>query len=409
MKFHGLLMIIFVCGTVFGEEKVSEPEYAQRGWSTVALGGILPTAEQLKQMHQSSYILRSVNNKLEKVEVEKISLPLDPCGHTQRLGLFVGPDKAIYATQCSLMSKSSDGGKTWTHLRRKVDKNEMPNDHFMNFRVLPDGTWIQARDIKKQGIVFYVSNDEGQVWTQVTRINKQFNNSRLLIGDMEVFPNGDLGVPLTNVIFKDKKSENDIVPWESVKSLFCLSTDGGRSFSNTRIIGEWGHEINVSKLSSGRLLAVIRYQRPLLPTDPSNIFVLTGSKRFNQPFPYKHLFLADSTDNGKSWSPLRQLTTESGQCHGQAVGLANGRVVVSYDHRYPRVMAGARAVVSDDEGQTWRDEVYYLSNGMVGGFARTITLDGIEMITLTGTSDLVNYDSSIGASYFSLIRWRLAN
>ena len=46
---------------------------------------------------------------------------------------------------------------------------------------------------------------------------------------------------------------------------------------------------------------------------------------------------------------------------------------------------------------------------MVGGFARTITLDGIEMITLTGTSDLVNYDSSIGASYFSLIRWRLAN
>ena len=72
-------------------------------------------------------------------------------------------------------------------------------------------------------------------------------------------------------------------------------------------------------------------------------------------------------------------------------------------------MAGARAVVSDDEGQTWRDEVYYLSNGMVGGFARTITLDGIEMITLTGTSDLVNYDSSIGASYFSLIRWRLAN
>ena len=110
MKFHGLLMIIFVCGTVFGEEKVSEPEYAQRGWSTVALGGILPTAEQLKQMHQSSYILRSVNNKLEKVEVEKISLPLDPCGHTQRVGLFVGPDKAIYATQCSLMSVS------YTHL-----------------------------------------------------------------------------------------------------------------------------------------------------------------------------------------------------------------------------------------------------------------------------------------------------
>ena len=214
--------------------------------------------------------------------------------------------------------------------------------------------------------------------------------------------------PVTAVYRKEEEDGSDM-NWKAVKSLFYRSTDNGKTFLVPSIIGEWGHELNLSELPSGRLLAVIRYQRPRLPSDPANILVLTGAQRHNHSFPYKHVFVADSTDGGKSWSPIRQLTTECGQCHGQGVGLSQGRVVVVYDHRYPRQMAGARAVVSDDEGKSWRDEVYYLSNAVVAGFARTITLDGHQMLTLTGTysGEIRGWESSTGASHFSVISWRL--
>ena len=117
----------------------------------------------------------------------------------------------------------------------------------------------------------------------------------------------------------------------------------------------------MAELHSGRLLAVIRYQRPQLPTDPSNVMDITGAKKvwesiahsdWGLPFPFKHVFVADSMDGGDNWSPMRQVTTEFEQCHAAGVGLRNGRVVVGHDHCYPRSMSGARGVVSDDEGQT---------------------------------------------------------
>jgi hypothetical protein len=73
-------------------------------------------------------------------------------------------------------------------------------------------------------------------------------------------------------------------------------------------------------------------------------------------------------------------------------------------------MSSARAVVSDDEGQTWRDEVYYLSNGHAAGFARTISLDGEEMLTLTGSyygENKLKWHDLTGNTRFHIIRWRL--
>ena len=41
-------LIVYAANLVFAQEEIPPPQYAQRGWSTVALGGVLPTAEQLK-------------------------------------------------------------------------------------------------------------------------------------------------------------------------------------------------------------------------------------------------------------------------------------------------------------------------------------------------------------------------
>ena len=117
------------------------------------------------------------------------SLPLDPVGHTQRLELFIAPDGIIYAAQCSILSRSSDG-RSWTHLHRLVSAGKpnepppLPDDHFLNFRVLPSGEWIRARTDNENGaprdtasaplspseISISVSTDEGNSWEEVSRI-----------------------------------------------------------------------------------------------------------------------------------------------------------------------------------------------------------------------------------------------
>lgn len=389
-------------------KKAPAPEYAQRGWQTVALGGVLPSVEQLQDMQKSDYVLRGADSKLTKVKAEKIPLPLDPCGHVQRLAMFLGPDKSVYAAQCSVLSKSVDGGNTWTHLERKTAKGEIPELNFMNFRVLSDGNWIRGESAGGQ-IVFSTSSDEGQSWQQVSRIGENLGTKDVLIDSLEVLSDGTLVAPVTAIYLQD--DSEGMEAWRDIKSLCYTSKDNGKTFAEPGLIGEWGHEINLTGLPSGRLLAVIRYQRQQLPEDPSNIVTLTASKRHSHDFPYKHLFVGDSTDDGKTWSPMRQVTTECGQCHGQGVGLSDGRVVVAYDHRYPRPTAGARAVVSDDEGQSWRDEVYYLSNNLIAGFARSITLDGQEILTMTGNyggEHIDDWNDAIGNTQFHVIRWRLA-
>ena len=98
-----------------------------------------------------------------------------------------------------------------------------------------------------------------------------------------------------------------------------------------------------------------------------------------------------------------------GQCYGYGVGLSGNRAVVVTDHRYPRNMSSARAVVSHDNGETWQDEVYYLSHGHAAGYAATISLDEEDMLTLTGScyGDVNSWNNCIGNTDYVIIRWKL--
>ena len=389
--------------TVAAEESRA-PEYAQDGWSTIGMGGVEVRPEQLRAMQRANYILHAKAGRLNQVAVQKTPLPLDPCGHVQRLELFVGPDQTLYAAQCSVLSRSSDGGKTWTHLRRETDGTKVPDNHFMQMRVLSDGTWVRGRSVEPGQIAFSVSADMGRSWKEVSRIGVTLGTQDVRLGSLDVLPGGALVAAVSAVYLKGKE-------WTDVRSLFYRSEDDGRTFSEPTTIGHWGHEINIAALPSGRLAAVIRYQRPQLPSDPPDILERTGAQRWNHTIPYKHVFIADSVDGGKTWSRNRQVTSECGQCHGAAVGLRNKRLVMVHDHRYPRPMSSARAMVSDDEGKTWRDEVYYLSNGLVAGFARTITLDGEQMLTLTGSyyGEKIGWDDVTGHTQFHVVRWKLGD
>jgi hypothetical protein len=170
-------------------------------------------------------------------------------------------------------------------------------------------------------------------------------------------------------------------------------------------------------MASGKLLATIRYQRPLLPDDPPDILEQTGQwhkEAFGKlpTFPYKHIFLADSEDEGRSWKNLRQLTTAFGQCNGFPAGLSDGTAVVVHDHRYPREISAGRAMVSPDEGETWNDEVYYAYYGEgEAGYNQSVVLPDDLILTVAGTCDALEvrerWDGATGKSDIWAIRWKL--
>jgi len=116
---HTLSLLLLLASTsACAGESAAPPQFASHGWSTVALGGLLPTSEQLLEMRDADYVLRVADGKMNQIPAQKTKLPIDPHGHVQCLALFVGPDDTIYAAQNSVLSKSTDGGKTWTHHRQ---------------------------------------------------------------------------------------------------------------------------------------------------------------------------------------------------------------------------------------------------------------------------------------------------
>jgi len=362
------------------------------------MGGVTVTHEQLEKMQSADHILHAADGELHKVPAEKIRLPLDPGGHVQRLCLTQAPDGTLYAAQHTIVSRSTDGGRTWEHLQRDPEP-------FGTWRLqfTGDGTMLNVAATDPPTV--WATGDDGETWEQIGRIDAasaEIGFSATRCAD------GALLVPV--LVRGAQTSEDHTQVLSGANTCYTYrSEDGGRTFPHSSVLGDWCHEANIVAQPAGRLLAAIRYQRGYLPDDPSDLGERTGAKAFGSGFPYKHVFLSDSEDGGRTWTTPRQLTTVFGQCYGSGVALSGDRVVVTHDHRYPRSVSTARAMVSLDRGQSWEDEVYYLCHGDVAGYAATVSPDGEEMLTLAGScyGDVEAWDNLIGRTQFTLIRWRL--
>ena len=375
--------------------------------STDSMGGVTVTEEQLHAMQQGDYILHARGGKLEKIPVEKIRLPRDPLGHVQRVCMAQAPDGTIYAAEHVYLHKSTDGGRTWEHLHR--DPTTL---HAWRLQFDQEGAMINVcpreQDYVDLDPKVLASRDEGRRWELRGRVKVPTTAYRSLGWHVTRLEDGTLLVP---IMAREAEVTQD---WNTVLSganicYVCRSTDGGRTWPERSVLGEWCGEVSIAALPGGKLLAVIRYQRGSLPDDPPDLPERTGAAAFGITAPYKHVFLADSEDGGRTWTEPRQLTTVFGQCHGAGVGLSDDRVVVIHDHRYPRSLSTGRAMVSHDGGQSWEDEVYYLVHGLSAGFPATVSPDGEEMVTLTGSYDgeIAGWDRLTGQSDMMIIRWRL--
>ncbi|MBC8456366.1 MAG: hypothetical protein H8D67_00025, partial [Deltaproteobacteria bacterium] len=103
------------------------------------LGGVKNvTADDLQAMQDGNYILHARDRLLTKVPVEKSQLPFDPEFHPQGGEIFRASDSLIYVKQATILSKSTDGGRTWTS--RSIERREEIDD---KWQVLSDGTFIR--------------------------------------------------------------------------------------------------------------------------------------------------------------------------------------------------------------------------------------------------------------------------
>jgi len=358
------------------------------------------TPEQLHAMQAGDYILRARGDALEQVAVHKTRLPLDPQGHVQRLNLVQSPGGTLYAAQHGLVHESTNNGITWTHLERT------PPAGSWRLEFAPDGSMIHAAVGDAGHPVVWSSPDVGESWSQIGAIDLDTPGAHADLGfSVTRTADGALLLPVV-VITSDFGDDGSLLSGTRVCRLYG-SDDGGHTWALRGPMGAWCHEANVVELPGGRLLAAVRYQRPMLPGDPPDLPERNGAP--SPAWPYKHVFVTHSDDGGVTWSELRQVAREFGQCYGSVAALDDGTVVLTLDHRYPRNLSSCRAVVSRNGGETWGDDVYYLSHGHAAGYAANLSPDGEWLLSLTGScyGDVDSgWDFCVGRSRFTVIRWR---
>lgn len=396
---------------------------AQPALDTVNLGGVpTPSIDELLAMQGGDYILRARGGKLTRVPVEKSTLPRDPLGHVQQMTVKLSPDGRIYVNQPTMTCMSSDGGRSWEP-HECDDKLLLARPENGNARkqILSDGTFLAITVCPENG------GDLAEVWTSVDA-GRTFEKKSVIPSPDEFDEFREWGVPMElfcgpddtliySVRVTNAKFENGFFGWISGKAVLTVfrSADKGQTWDGPFWMMDWVSEGGMARMASGKLLAVVRYQRPSLPDDSPDLLERTGTavNPFDSalPYPFKHVMLVDSKDGGRTWTNHRLLTSLFGQCYGFPVGLSDGTAVVVHDHRYPRHPSAGRAMVSHDEGETWEDEVYYMFSGVaLGGLSQSVVLDDDVILTVGGVCENMeshhSWHGPQGNTDLTAIRWK---
>lgn len=325
-------------------------------------------------------------------------------------------DGSIYAAVTSWSGKgfnqlfrSTDQGKSWTGWPIQLPPG---STEVTAFTVLRDGTFLLADGGNLRGdrsrVQFSISRDFGQTWQPVGRIapdpwnqiGEGFLSLTQLRDGTVVFPvarwnKAPEGTPvdLPHYVFR---STNGGKRWKGGPGREGIGAGPGvapsEGGSTVRWPGMGGTfpgclETHLIQLRCGSLLAAFRYSGYAQPWHKDMIEKWGGSPKPDDVGRYfKHVFLGDSTDGGKTWRNLRPVSDaegrpllKSGEAHGQLAELPDGRIVLTHDRRYDRQTVGR---VSSDRGQTWSPEVYRLLPG--SGYSASVSLGDGTVITVSG-------------------------
>jgi hypothetical protein len=284
-----------------------------------------------------------------------------------------------------LLSRSADNGRIWTPAETiplgPYDE-EAVEPHYGPISRLNDGGLLAAimlvdrsdpslsffhpttEGLLPTRMLFCHSRDAGHSWTDYHEMDHgPYHSPMPITGAVLQLENGDLACT-----FEVNKNYCDPQPWRHAAA-WKVSNDGGRT---------WPECIEVANDPTSRLMYWdARYSLGVDGFCIATFWTYDRTLQHDAP-----IHLSISRDNGRHWSPPRDLGVEGQVCH--PVLLENGSLVLVYVDRF--VTRTIRAVKSHDLGHSFQDEVVVYNHAQSPIIARqsSVTADYLqEMDTWT--------------------------
>ena len=150
------------------------------------------------------------------------------------------------------------------------------------------------------------------------------------------------------------------------------------------------------------MLAYIRVQRGLLPTDPADLKQKTGAG--TKGWPVKSGVIGESHDGGRTWQRLRLFDT-LGSVPGEIIQAPDGRIAAVWMQRYPYEDSEIRVRISHDLGQTWSKTTYWLMKGQ--GLPSSVVYPDGTIVTVADNTKLDPRAKVVGQRTMAAAHWKL--
>ena len=277
--------------------------------------------------------------------------------------------------------RSIDGGKTW-----KVEKPTFleENEELKEPTACPGNIDFTQPDFAfkfrhfNESEGFYYSTDRCKTWIGPFTIPLFGRKGLLTRTDYIINGKHDM------LVFITSEKDNGKEGWP-----FCArTTDGGKTWQHVGWIGEqpsvdgYGYAIMPStvRLENGALLSAIRRGG-----------FIDGKKSW-----WLESFL--SPDDGKSWYMLDEPYINNSGNPASMITLQDGRVVITYGSRHAPY--GIRAQISEDQGQTWGEEIILRNDADSWdiGYPRTIQRADEKIVTVYYYKDSGSKERYISAT-----------
>ena len=250
---------------------------------TTVVGGVpTPEPNELVAMQYGDYVLRARDGALTKVPAERSLLPHDPQGFAQIMTVLKGPGDTVYVNQPTVTSKSTDGGRTWTIFESDAKLCHATGENGAGqTQVLSDGTFVSVIEAvaKTPDLAeVWASCDEGRTFEQIASIPvpDEFaaypqHGSAFAMAHL---PNDTLlWVTSAGNVLYERSAQGRPTKCLSGKSTTVVyhSTDRGATWEGPIWMADWTSEGGMAAMASGKLLAAMRHNRPLLPGEPAEL------------------------------------------------------------------------------------------------------------------------------------------